>query len=45
MPPPHRCLQVPYIILEKDEPGSSWATRYDRLHLHTITYAAPGQRT
>ncbi|EDQ84828.1 uncharacterized protein MONBRDRAFT_29851 [Monosiga brevicollis MX1] len=28
--------RIPYVVLEKDVPGSSWARRYERLHLHTV---------
>ena len=25
-----------YIVLEREEPGAAWRSRYDRLHLHTV---------
>ncbi|EGD74283.1 hypothetical protein PTSG_06292 [Salpingoeca rosetta] len=27
---------ISYVVFEKDEPGSAWENRYDRLHLHTV---------
>eukprot|EP01147_Barroeca_monosierra_P009486 gene9486-1727_t len=32
----HTFYEIPYIVFEKDVPGSAWSKRYDRLHLHTV---------
>src|SRR5438093_5819211 len=34
------------VVLERDEVGAAWTTRYDRLHLHTVRWLSclPGYR-
>ena len=32
------------VVLERGEVGAAWATRYDRLHLHTVRWLSGSSR-